>query len=601
MNQAAGPSPTRFDLHAFPTLQQPNLGLLLLLRLVWERATSKRCLYNFLVAVDNAVRGSGIEGGILRVPLDQIKWVGERFTPDELNPKSLAAAAETLLENPCDTESDAEHADALELLAAGLSTAAATKPRLPAGRYGWAGGEPRPDCVEVMIREIIELLLYVPSTGQVEPALLPPTTSRELRQFYDAKYADGAVVAAGIPVHSSAGAAWFKICQGLTGVPYLSSSASTSQAYEYDCEPSRRQVARYELGYEVAPTLTAVVAVLQHLLQPVQNLDDKTAGDEQERCIEQHKQWLTLEDFADWWNQLNPSVESAHAGLIRPQLVVETQRTVHRAPHGEEPVHRELASLSVHKPEESEVPGYTPYAALDLVLERQHEMATATPGSVPRLWKDQASSMHRPVWLDSGDADTTNNKNMTTHAAWVVWPSLLEGSMVEDTATRHMGGRHDMWAVLAADWSKPAELEVAIKTMVGTQSVSLRGRLLPPLIAAARASGLSAQSVASALGPSLPSAADNISIARAINAWPLLVAVQAVDAACAQCTRQPRCTNSQDSHNATWTNLRGALAALPTPKDLFEVAKYGIWRLISTGILRIGGMSRPCNDTDKSL
>ena len=285
----------------------PALGLLLLLRLVWERAAGKECLLDFQLAVDRELGGRA-----LALPADaRAGWVASRFGPAELGPRELEVAAAGLLAEEAGAARIVQH---LELLASGLSSAAASKPRLPAGRYGWAGGEPRPDCVEVVVREILDLLLYEPTTGKLELELLPPGASPALIAFYHAGLVDGQVPRGGIgiPVHSVAGQRWFDLCQSLAGVPYLSASGTVAGGGDARCD------------YEAAPTLQGVARICQHLLQG--------GGGGAETAGGGLAGWQGLEDLAEWWNSLQP-LEAPR--LARPRLTITTSRTVHRVPHGE--------------------------------------------------------------------------------------------------------------------------------------------------------------------------------------------------------------------------------------------------------------------------
>ena len=78
-------------------------------------------------------------------------------------------------------------ARALEVLAANLCAVHAFKPPNVLERHGFADGAPRPDCVEMLLREIFDLLLYEPTTRRFDVRRLPEGAAPALRAHYAAR------------------------------------------------------------------------------------------------------------------------------------------------------------------------------------------------------------------------------------------------------------------------------------------------------------------------------------------------------------------------------------------------------------------------------
>ncbi|KAJ1487971.1 hypothetical protein T484DRAFT_1888147 [Baffinella frigidus] len=163
-------------------------GLPLLLCWVWERAERKRCLLDFLLAVDAHRPILREEYAALRSDAGlQHAWSCLSFGEDATAQPQLAAAADTVLHaagaGAAGAWEGGAAAASVELLAASLQV---TKPPIEV-RYhsGRAGGAPRPDCVEAALRELIDLLLYDPAARRFDLTRLPRNASGELRRFYE--------------------------------------------------------------------------------------------------------------------------------------------------------------------------------------------------------------------------------------------------------------------------------------------------------------------------------------------------------------------------------------------------------------------------------
>ena len=145
--------------------------------------------------------------------------------PDET---AVAAAAMRVL-RPFDCSGDANekmsYARSMEILAANLSEVHAFKPPNILERHSYQDGESKPDCVEMLLRELFDLLLYNPATQTFEVERLPTSALPELLRHYQQRNS-------GELLPEDAGAAWFPLCQDHTGTCKYISSAPSGGAYE---------------------------------------------------------------------------------------------------------------------------------------------------------------------------------------------------------------------------------------------------------------------------------------------------------------------------------------------------------------------------------
>ena len=118
----------------------PQLAPAVLLRLLWERASSKACLASFLTTLDGYIPvlqpGPALDG--LRPPANAAEdgrwceaWVSRGYSAAELRAQpALEAAATLLTATHPDASAWEEWAAALDLTAAALSQAQVATPRL---------------------------------------------------------------------------------------------------------------------------------------------------------------------------------------------------------------------------------------------------------------------------------------------------------------------------------------------------------------------------------------------------------------------------------------------------------------------------------------
>jgi hypothetical protein len=203
-----------------------NPGRLVMLRFLWEQAQSKRCLLDYALAIEQQLPGAlSAEGRRCRDDAGFAQaWAQERFAPDDVNEDALARASSEVLASVSQPE---RFAHSIEALACGLSQAHSFKPAVKLQRHEYKGGKEVGDCVEVVLREVLDLVLYDPETGRFCTDRLPPSAPAPVRSFYEA------VARAGDLEEDALGAsrAWFALCQELPGLDYIS-RAPAGERYE---------------------------------------------------------------------------------------------------------------------------------------------------------------------------------------------------------------------------------------------------------------------------------------------------------------------------------------------------------------------------------
>jgi hypothetical protein len=361
-----------------------SLAMPLMMRFVWEKAHDKSCLLRFLDAVHGLV-----PGGILMPPMvscsnTRAAFIASCFTPEELAPARAREAALRALA-AVDRPADATSAEAVEIVAASLSRAHAFKPALAVMRHGYDCGKDVPDCVEVLLREIFDLLLFDTETMRFDVGRLPlHTCSPALVAFY--KQRPDAALAA---THRDS-EVWFELCQNLAGCEYLSVS------------PHGRQ-------YELRPGLHNVSRVLGRLL-----LGDSLVSD-----------WERIKDLEVEWNRMH-SYDAVHVGIRRRAPFVRVQERVDlvRSLTSDLPKRREIAVLQM---------GAEAHHFLEVSLEPDHNIATAIYHRRGDDWADEhVRSRHlearRRLLLSE-----TSEGVVSIPAVCALWPGLLGDRMLRES------------------------------------------------------------------------------------------------------------------------------------------------------------------------
>ena len=195
---------------------------------------------------------------------------------------------------------DGAFAMALEQLAAGMSAVHAFRTPVRLEKHGYKGGKEKPDCVEVVVRELIEMLLYDPALRSFHLARLPTSCSPGVVQFFS-HYSSG-----GFSTSQDASAAWHLLCQELPGCEYLSRAPGGA-------------------AYELKPTTQTVARALGVLLWP---------GDTKAR------HWRALEDVKERWNL------ACHSRGAVPALAVKEGRRMSRSVMSEDAAMQVVYSTS---------------------------------------------------------------------------------------------------------------------------------------------------------------------------------------------------------------------------------------------------------------
>lgn len=263
-----------------------SLVIPLWLNALWEISRDKSCLLEFLLAVERTTQQSVLNndefGNALRYdPVAQREWAANTFSPKSLNSDSVAHALDVLMTSS-PHEDPAYWSQALEVTCASMAVQHAYKPAIAPGKYGYDGGEPKSDCVEVTVRELFDLLLWDESTGTFDLTRLPPTASPELVGLYE-QQADGE--------------RWFQALSNLPGCEYLMVSPNGKP-------------------YELSPTLANISEVTRLLL-------GDSGG---ERAA-------SLDNVSKLW------------GSQQKKLHVSVRLSRHRAALGEEMVTQEIATI----------------------------------------------------------------------------------------------------------------------------------------------------------------------------------------------------------------------------------------------------------------
>jgi hypothetical protein len=140
-------------------------ALTTLLAFLWEKSVTKQCLLEYYLAIERA-SGEGVlqdSYSDLRAPGSEVhrEWVASRFEAADLTRQRVNVAMTGLnTRPPSPTDEVDSAADALDLLAATYALERSFKAPIKLGRYSYRGGRPRPDCVEVVVREIIDSLIF---------------------------------------------------------------------------------------------------------------------------------------------------------------------------------------------------------------------------------------------------------------------------------------------------------------------------------------------------------------------------------------------------------------------------------------------------------
>ena len=439
----------------------------LVLRFLWETSRGKQDLLDFLGVVDAYTPVSST------APIGD--WSAEQrehFLTARLSREALGdargieRACLRLLENGCSSER--RQAADMELVAASLSSAHAFKPAVKMSQHPYRTGKPKPDCVEVVIREIFDLLLFDKDESRFNPdARLPPTASPAVRAFYETygevhASADGSHgAAAGIDadaLEADRSRRWFELCCALPGVEYTSSStdqlqadlsmitmssavrnritaaaaataaASTTAATETNIRSHDRNddlastsmrddsddgaaaaadaAVAVVFDYELVPTLANVSKCLGALLFGWDGSNNHGSS------------FTSLKDVQEAWQ----GVEWGDAADSMPRLDVGEKRTSYRAPLAEETVWREVGTLGLRGEHHS----------IEFDLERLHNLAVTRHKRSDVQWTKTPRARALEQWLHRTPGEERTPAHPFVSA---LQPALLGDGMLRALAT----------------------------------------------------------------------------------------------------------------------------------------------------------------------
>ena len=326
----------------------------LFLQCVWERAESKRCILDFLLALDEHVGcleprwrdAFETDAGAVQ------EWCAETFKPGDTDESAVEMAARRVLHHQR-AQGLEPFAHAVEVVAANLCDVHAFKPPNVLERHGYQGGEPRPDCVEMLLRELFDMLLFDPITQTFDVGRLPSSSAQALRDHFHRRN-DGSLP----PEY--AGAEWFPLCQEHVPVcRYLSRTPDGS-------------------AYELYPSLSNLAAAAGVLLG------------------QESRGWTSLSQLQTFWNQLlERRADDSRRGLRL--LIDESRSGPYRPQLSDQSRMREIAEIRLEGSR----------FGVEFLLEADPPIAIATHRRIDRPWEEATSLAHLAAW---------QNEDMSTRA-----------------------------------------------------------------------------------------------------------------------------------------------------------------------------------------
>eukprot|EP00536_Pseudo-nitzschia_multiseries_P012126 jgi/Psemu1/31018/gm1.31018_g len=260
----------------------------------------------------------------------------ESFSESDLAPGAVNEAMDRLLDYygqpPVDSVGDDDECDdavadaavsrSMEVVCAAIllqqQPESSSPVVVPNGYYSFDGGATKADCAEVVVREILNLLLWNNSKGTIDPGRLPETASPELRKVLDLELDTHTGCCGGGDTEvepTDLGQAWFELLSDLPECNYLAVS------------PNGRP-------YELTPTSESISKALWHILVGNGNDVHSCGGgdDSQQQQQQQHNHhhhpepWTSLHDLAAFWSDHNSDF-----GDGDPIVLVQQDRLRHQS------------------------------------------------------------------------------------------------------------------------------------------------------------------------------------------------------------------------------------------------------------------------------
>lgn len=358
---------------------------------VWDKAITKKCLLEYILAIESSSERLLLLDSCTALREDgstmQREWLSCSFSGDFINSDIVETCSTRLFHNPsvnCNIDPFQDLSDcsfdrltdpwsrSMEVLAVSVYRERVFKQPVKLGRYALPNGLLRPDCVEVVVREVLDALVFNGENGTLDPDLLPASSVPELKAFYTAlktgTLTDAPLVTHDIKVakkktdtklfcteseQTTAGAAWFSLCSNLDGCTYLSETSDG-------------------IRYELKPGLANVCRVLGKILGAKQD-------------------WHSLKNLEEFWNVI-ASCNSKLATIETTERILSF-----RAPMSDtETIHREIGMIHLS----------TIYRriSLEIELEAAHNLASVKQSSrdqglwVGALFKRQLKYWRHMIW-----------------------------------------------------------------------------------------------------------------------------------------------------------------------------------------------------------
>eukprot|EP01040_Poterioochromonas_malhamensis_P006749 gene6749-7272_t len=430
-------------------LQYLPYGWFVFNQFIWEKAKNKEDLLKYLLNVERFSEEeifhshTNLRDG---QSSERERWNNSQFTSNDLASKNMQSSFDHLLSG----NERERFSDALEHVIAAMSLESSTKNSIRPGKYLYSMQQRkfhsefsdrsknvrmRPDCVEVVIREIIDNLLFDRKIQRINLDRLPSSAHPKLRQFYEnymsgeltdiseqhitkeksskknkrkknssdqvvseeSLASDSSTIIKDVN-HTSAGFAWYQLCSNLPDCEYLCS---------IDDE-----------RYELRPSMKNVCRVLGKLLNssPMPNAFDSLV-------------WNQLQDVAQFWNNLPHQLDDSN------HIKVKESRNIYRAPYSDtEKVYRDVGSIEFIRHEnESSNNAITGFALnnydLEIELEEAKQLAV-----VKYRRADSSSSPISSMFVDRSilsplqeDSHSSKNNPLTTFI-----PRLLQSIVFQD-------------------------------------------------------------------------------------------------------------------------------------------------------------------------
>ena len=423
--------------------------LLLVLRFLWEKSHSKRCLLDFLDTVHEyrPVLRHGksstwnpddlntfLTSSIDRKDLEQtnkIEQAALRLLSTTTLREILREEGSSPNENTMSSWMSSAGRDC-ELVAASLSSAQAHKPAIKMSRHGFNGGPSKPDCVEVVLREMFDLLLFDSTTSSFDSeARLPLTASPAVRDFYK-RHSEVHLQDDDGSIEEIRSFEWFQLCSNLPMVDYTASSVSplvadlstvsmglvgeksggaaaakkltkvlskTSSSHDSDPNYDPNYDSNYDPNYdpnldpklnddsvspnndyELVPTLSNVAKTMGVLLFGYER--ERDGGE----LMVFPPMLESLEEVAEEWQ----NVERWPVSFLPEELVFHSSSSTHRAPLSEETTVREVGGMKF----------LNGHHSIEFDLERLHNLAITRHKRQQVSWTQRPRELTMEKWLD---------------------------------------------------------------------------------------------------------------------------------------------------------------------------------------------------------